>query len=80
MGSFFGFIDKGFREYDFYIGMLDAWDYVNTVVEKSGSKIHNLETRTDDEWKPFHCLKNFVIKKDLDFRCNLRDENGKLRK
>ena len=51
MGSFFGFIDKGFREYDFYIGMLDAWDYVNRLVEKSGSKIHNLETRTEDEWK-----------------------------
>ena len=58
MGSFFGFIDQDFRKYDFYIGMLDAWFYINGLIKREGSVIKNI-SRSDKQWAPFHCLQSF---------------------
>ena len=70
MGSFFGFIDQDFRKYDFYIGMLDAWFYINGLIKREGSVIKNI-SRSDKQWAPFHCLQSFSNSKRFMGKCSL---------
>ena len=77
MGSFFGFIDQDFRKYDFYIGMLDAWFYINGLIKREGSVIKNI-SRPDKQWAPFHCLQSFSNSKRFMGKCSLLRKNGEL--
>ena len=76
MGSFFGFLDEGFRTYDFYIGMLDAWMFLEDFQAREKTKLIS-SVRDNEKWWPFKCLKNFMLTKKYSDECDNLD-SGKV--
>ena len=76
MGSFFGFLDEGFRRYDFYIGMLDAWQYLEELKKSASIKIDPV-VRNNSRWYPFICLQSFIRTKKLTGRCDRFNQGEK---
>ena len=70
MGSFFGFLDEGFRRYDFYIGMLDAWLYLEDFQKREKLKVKSI-VREDSKWSPFKCLQKYIIEKSFSGKCSM---------
>lgn len=64
--AFTGFLDRGFREYDFYLGMFEARHYFEQFISKSPdpqvkkmltAKLDAEYAKTSDpEWQPMFCL------------------------
>ena len=64
MGSFFGFLDEGFRTYDFYIGMLDAWMFLEDFQAREKTKLIS-SVRDNEKWWPFKCLRILCLLKNI---------------
>jgi predicted acylesterase/phospholipase RssA len=71
MGNFFGFLDREFRRYDFFVGMGDAQRFVErylaervarTAGESVELQLPNPERSdvADDAWRPYFCLRGAV--------------------
>lgn len=76
MANFFGFFDRKIRKFDFYLGMLDARRFLETVVTDRMRKLFQddailialpetqFEMRssadTDTGWRPYFCLRSAV--------------------
>lgn len=63
--AFTGFLDRGFREYDFYLGMFEARHYFEQFIAKSDPQVKKIlqakldaeySMREDPEWQPLFCL------------------------
>jgi predicted acylesterase/phospholipase RssA len=56
--AFLGFFDRGFREYDFYMGMYDARRSALDAKENENKKVILLENLNPEasDWKNFSCL------------------------
>lgn len=58
LGHFFGFFDRGFREFDFYLGMVDAFILIQT--HKNPGHIDYPGLENSDEWTPYFCIKEII--------------------
>ena len=74
--NFFGFFDRNFRRFDFYLGMRDAHHFITSSIQPRVQKRFNQETIniampdpidgasktdwTDDSWRPYFCLRHIV--------------------
>jgi predicted acylesterase/phospholipase RssA len=59
LSHFFGFFDRGFREFDFYLGMVDAFSFVQA--HKNRGHIDYPGVDNSDEWIPYFCIKDIVV-------------------
>lgn len=67
LGAFFGFFERGFREYDFYVGMVDAHELIE---QQSGGVMANTglkrpepawsEAPPDPQWQPYFCVQSVL--------------------
>jgi predicted acylesterase/phospholipase RssA len=73
LGAFFGFFERGFREFDFYVGMLDARFLVeeqfNAVAARDAYRLPEPKWdgdagSVDDAWRPYFCLRGVLANDD----------------
>lgn len=68
LANFFGFFDKKFRIYDFYLGMYDARQYLQRnfsrqLAQMAGHRVNiqfpeNTESaKTKSSWNPYYCMR-----------------------
>ncbi|MFN8791201.1 MAG: hypothetical protein ACK5Y2_07075 [Bdellovibrionales bacterium] len=71
--AFSGFVDRGFRHYDFYAGMFDA----NYFLEDSflGRKQDYASVKDSETWQPFFCLHDIYMKQDVSAASCVRSLN-----
>ncbi len=55
LSHFFGFFDRSFREFDFYLGMVDAYSFIQTHKNKGHIDYPGIDDM--DEWIPYFCIK-----------------------
>ena len=62
--AFFGFLDRGFREYDFYMGMYDARrNFPSTLASRkrpASQLIYPEEKTASNRWQDFKCLRGLL--------------------
>ncbi len=64
--KFFGFFDRRFRRYDFFLGMADARRFLENVVEPRVLEAHDLGLSYPDPadplefWRPYACIRAVV--------------------
>jgi predicted acylesterase/phospholipase RssA len=70
MANFFGFFDRKFRAYDFYLGMRDARAFVESTLTSQVRRVTSAATvfalpepgatDLDPAWRPFFCLRRIL--------------------
>jgi predicted acylesterase/phospholipase RssA len=71
MANFFGFFDRKFRHYDFYLGMRGGRAFVESQLTSRVRSVtgvaHELElpepppgSEPSDSWRPYYCLRGFL--------------------
>ena len=63
MFAFFGFLEKDFRLYDFYLGMVDARVLLKQHIENTEmltAEFPEKDYFNDSKWTPFYCIASFL--------------------
>lgn len=88
--KFFGFFDRQFRRYDFYLGMADARRFLERVVQPRvdehlslHSPLHYPEPEQPQRfWRPYGCIRAVVDQHDvlspaqIEQACELHEDHG----
>ncbi len=69
LGAFFGFFERGFRQFDFYVGMVDARFLVEEQFLQASKRRDIVmpepawaqeASEADDTWRPYFCLRGVL--------------------
>jgi len=63
LGAFIGFFEQDFREFDFYLGMVDAYRFVKA--QKDPGHIDYPAQKTNKDWVPYFCIKS-ILNEDIE--------------